>query len=111
MGATRQFRIKIMITLSAYKITWVEIKATTGITTKADNAKIGGCRDLDDKAKIYKHFPTREAALSFLKSFDKKLNKRYECRLFSDKQFAMRNKSDNYRVPFTAKQLNEVYYI
>lgn len=100
------------MTLNPYQITWVEFRATTGIATKADCLKINVTdnRGLNKRA-FYRHFPSKEQAIDFLTSFNKKLDKCYECRLFTDKQFGMRKEEEGYRIPFTENQLNEVYFI
>lgn len=102
------------LSLSSYQITWIEFEPEFGIATKADIAKIEGTKHLGKVAlngNYYRHFGTKERAINFLKNFDKKLSKKYTCRLFTDKQFGMRKASDNYKVPFTEKQLNETFVI
>ena len=95
--------------LSAYKITWIEIRPTSGIATKADMKKLG-IRVRDVNGCIYNHFATKERAQEWLNNLNGlTLGKKYECRFFSDKQFGMAG--FNMQVPFTKKQLNEVTII
>lgn len=99
------------INLSAYKIYWVEFTAEKGKVLKSDIEKISG-RKFDDampNGKYYKHFSSKESAIEFLTTFNKTLRKKYSCRLFTDKQLALATTPWN--IPFTEKQLNEVYYI
>lgn len=102
-------------TPSKYEITWIEFVAETGKPLKKDIIKINGYRHignaLDRNGKYYKHFASKAEAVEFLQGFNKELDKRYACRLFTDKQFSMRKAENGYEVPFTEKQMNEVYYI
>lgn len=100
--------------LSAYKITWVEFRPQSGKATRKDCCIFAGWQSNLHSADVhtrcyYKHFPTKDKALAYLKSFDRKLTKSYECRLFTDKQFSMRRREDGYKVPFTKQQIEEVY--
>lgn len=102
---------------SKYQITWIEFRPENGIATKQDINKIdrifGYSRHACDihTGCYYKWFGSKENALEFLKNFDKKMSKRYECRLFTDKQYGDRKESEGYKVKFTKKQESEVYYI
>lgn len=102
--------------LSPYKIVWVEFRPKYGKATKADCNKIEGWRctyhtaDLYTKC-YYKYFSSKEKAIEFLQNFNKKLSKKYECRMFTDKQFGMRCRENDYKVPFTKKQQNTFYVI
>ncbi len=101
-------------TFSAYTIYWAEFTPTVGkYVTKADIIKIKGYDDgYIGRYNTYfrKHFPSKAAALEFIKSFGKKLSKRYAVRLFTDKQYGMITREKD-AVPYTRKQLAEVYYI
>lgn len=103
------------ITLSAYKIYWAEFTPVTGkFVTKKDIAAIKGFSDryIGRYNTYYRHhFASKERALEFIKNFDKKLSKRYKVRLFTDKQFGMAKQENGYAIPYTKKQLAEVYYI
>ena len=104
-------------TFSAYKITWVEFRPTKGVATKHD------CRLLAKRGKFTngratysvsfeEWFPTREDALKHISCIDpNKLDKNYECRLFTDKQFGMRKESEKYKIHFTTKQEKNVIFI
>ena len=98
------------MTLSAYRITWVEIRPLSGRkVTKADSHKMGGvCIRFNGFG--YHHFGNKERAIAWLEEQKgKTFSKGYEARIFSDKQFGMTNASDGYAVPFTKKQMAEVY--
>jgi hypothetical protein len=110
-----------ILSSNRYNITWIEFRPEFGIATKADVKKISGLSQVHFRYSChvcdihtgcyYKWFASKEKAVEFLQNFDKKLSKRYECRLFTDKQFGDRNEKDNYKVAFTKKQMDEVYYI
>lgn len=93
---------------------WVEVKATKGIVTKRDEQVIlnqhfvGGSK----KESIYINFKDKDAAVHYLSTFNKPLTKRYECRIFRDMQMSKCEVSEKgLLIPFTKKQMNEVYYI
>ena len=101
--------------LSAYKIYWAEFTPVTGkYITKKDIATIQGYADRyigRYNTNYRKHFASKERALEFINNFNKKLSKRYMVRLFTDKQFGMAKQETGYAIPYTKKQLAEVYYI
>jgi len=103
------------VTLSAYKIYWAEFTPVTGkYITKKDIATIQGHTDRyigRYNTNYRKHFVSKERALEFINNFNKKLSKRYMVRLFTDKQFGMAKQENGYAIPYTKKQLAEVYYI
>ena len=100
------------ITLSPYKIYWVELVPIKGIVTKHDRKLFGDVLLRGTEKKHYKHFPSKDKAIDWLSNFDaSRLNKSYECRLFTDKQFGLAKAEDNFAIPFTSKQLKEVYYL
>lgn len=93
---------------------WVEVRATKGIVTKRDEQVIlnrhfvGGSK----KRSIYINFKDKEAAVHYLSTFNKPLTKAYECRIFTDMQMSRCEVTDKcLSIPFTKKQMNEVYYI
>lgn len=93
---------------------WVEVKATKGIVTKRDEQVIlnrhfvGGSK----KQSIYINFKDKEAAVHYLSAFNKPLTKRYECRIFRDMQMSKCEVSEKgLLIPFTKKQMNEVFLI
>lgn len=96
--------------LSAYRITWIEIRPTSGRKVTIADSKRMGRVSIERNGYAYAHFANRENAMAWVSAQkNKKFSKAYEARLFSDKQFGLRKESDGYRVPFTTKQLNEVY--
>ena len=100
--------------LSSYRIYWAEFTPVTGkYVTKKDIAAIKGNAFYVGKynTNYRQHFPSKEKALEFISNFDKKLSKRYSVRLFTDKQFGMAKPENGYAIPYTQKQLNEVYYV
>lgn len=101
------------IELSAYKIYWAEFTPMTGkVVTKHDRKQLGEPLYDNVSPKYFrKHFANKEAALGFIKSFHKPLSKRYMVRLFTDKQFGMATQENGYAIPYTKKQLEEVYYV
>ena len=107
--------IKVMekiIKLSPYGIYWVELVPIKGIVTKHDRGLFGDAFQRGTEKKHYKHFSSKQRALDWLANFDATmLDKSYECRLFTDKQFGMTKAEDNFAIPFTSKQLKEVYYL
>lgn len=93
---------------------WVEVRATTGIVTKKDEKKISNRCVINHSKKpaIYLNFKDKDTAIKYLENFDNKLSKRYECRVFTDMQMSKSEViSNGIVIPFTSKQLKEVYYI
>lgn len=95
--------------LNAYHVYWINFVPESGIVTKHDQITLGAIYAWNNQKEFNHAFGSKEDALSFLKDFSKKLNKRYACRLYTDKQFSLRKEGEP--IPFTTKQLNEVYYI
>lgn len=103
-----------MRTLSPYKIYWAEFTPVKGkYVTQHDHRAI--CGQSTYLGRYQKHirrwFVSKEAALEFIGTFDKKLNKRYMVRLCTDKQFSLATQADGYAIPYTQKQKEEVYYV
>lgn len=104
------------ITISAYKVMWVEFRAVKGIVTKKD-AKIlrknAITRQWSCGDRIQEHFGNKEAALEYLRTKDfSKLSKHYEVRLCTDKQFGMGSMENRSNIiNFTDKQNAEMYII
>ena len=98
---------------SSYKIYWAEFTPMSGrVVTKHDRKCFGEILCGYTSTRNYrKHFPSKEEAIEYLKTFDKKLDKKYMVRLFTDKQFALAKQENGYAIPYTKKQLNEVYYV
>lgn len=93
---------------------WVEVRATKGIVTTKDEKLISNWYEINPSRKpaIYLNFKDKDTAIKYLENFDKKLSKRYECRIFTDLQKSKSEVGPNGLViPFTSKQLKEVYYI
>lgn len=104
--------------ISAYKVVWVEFRAQKGIVTKKDAKilrKYTVGRQWSNGDRIQEHFASKDMALAYLDSKRedfKKLGKRYEVRICTDKQFSlghMENRSNI--IPFTTKQNNEMFII
>lgn len=115
---TKQLNTKAMGTNAKqqnyFTSVWVEVRATKGIVTKKDEKLISNWYVLNPSKKpaIYLNFKDKDTAIKYLENFDKKLSKRYECRIFTDLQKSKSEVSSNgIVIPFTSKQLKEVYYI
>lgn len=93
---------------------WVEVKATKGIVTKRDEQVMLNRHFVrhSKKQSIYINFKDKEAAVHYLSTFNKPLTKVYECRIFTDLQMLKCEVTERgLSIPFTRKQLKEVYYI
>ncbi len=105
------------ITISPYHVWWVNIQPIQGIVTQHDQRAIGAFYVWPNLKEFNKHFVNRAEAVDYLVKFSKKLDKRYICRLCTDKQMSMSKEgrpqpfTEKRQIPFTAKQLSEVYYI
>lgn len=98
------------ITLSAYQITWIEIRPTSGRKVTLSDAKKMGRVSIHRNGYGYTHFANKERALAWLEEqSNKHYSKGYEARIFSDKQFGMAKESNGYAIPFTSQQLANVY--
>ena len=89
--------------LSPYKIYWIEFRAIKGFITKHDQLIFGATiyGVMPKKHKFYKYLGSKDLAQKYLTNDFSKLNKPYECRIFTDKQFSLAK--DNV-IPFTKKQ-------
>lgn len=115
---TKQLNTKAMGTNAKqqnyFTSVWVEVRATKGIVTTKDEKLISNWYEINPSRKpaIYLNFKDKDTAIKYLENFDKKLSKRYECRIFTDLQKSKSEVCTNGLViPFTSKQLKEVYYI
>lgn len=115
---TKQLNTKTMGTNAKqqnyFTSVWVEVRATKGIVTTKDEKIISNWYEINPSKKpaIYLNFKDKATAIKYLENFDKKLSKRYECRIFTDMQKSKSEVGTNGLViPFTSKQLKEVYYI
>lgn len=99
------------INLSPYKIVWVEFIPSKGYVTKHDQ-KLLGALDAINKLKSFKMcYPNKNAAVSFIRTFNKRLDKNYRCLISTDKQFGMAKKENGYKIPYTEEQKKEVYIL
>ena len=88
---------------------WVEVRPRAGRkVTRKDAKQLGVITH--NNGYGYTFFANKERALAWLAQ-PHKLSKGYEARLFTDKQFGMAKPADDYAIPFTKKQFNEVYYL
>lgn len=95
-----------------YQIYWAELTPEKGIVTKKDRKKFGDILCIGRITKLYKHFLRKEDAVMWLNTFSKKLDKKYSAKLFTDAQLAKSKKVDGcFSIPFTKKQLSEIYYL
>lgn len=46
-----------------------------------------------------------------MRNFRKRLDKNYRCYISSDKQFGMAREENGYKIPYTEKQLKEVFIL
>lgn len=99
------------IKLSPYKLVWVEFFPNKGFVTIHDQKALGASFPWSKLKTYRKPFANKERAVSFIISFNKKLDKSYTCLISTDKQYGMAKESENYRIPYTQKQLAEKYYI
>lgn len=99
--------------ISAYKITWIELRATDGVASIADKNKLKKLWSIsNDKTSLLKHFGCKENAIAEIERIKKiSLRKQYEVRLFTDKQFGMAKCDDGYKIPFTKKQNDDMFII
>lgn len=100
-----------MTTLNRYKTTWAEITPTSGIVTRHDQKAFGQVMIYRNLQTLRKWFVNKEDAVNYVTNFNKRLDKSYTVRFFTDKQFSMAKESENYRIEYTQKQLQEVYTI
>ena len=99
------------INLSPYKIVWVEFFPSQGYVTKHDQ-KLLGALDAIEKLRTFKMcYPNKEAAINFIHTFNKRLDKNYKCLISTDKQFGMATEENGYKIPYTEKQKEEVYIL
>lgn len=71
--------------LNPYKISWLIIEPEKGVVTKHDRKMFGMLNSTDIRnKKAFIHFSDRGKAVNFAKSFDKKLDKKYQCRIITD---------------------------
>lgn len=93
---------------STYQITWIEVRPITGRTVTAADVRKMRNVCVHRNGFGYAHFPNKKSALEWLRT-ERKLSKKYEARLFTDKQFGMAKEENGYAIPFTTEQYNEVF--
>lgn len=99
------------VKFSPYKLVWVEFFPSKGSVTIHDQKAFGASFPWSRLKTYRKPFASKERAVSFIISFNKKLDKSYTCLISTDKQYGMAKESEGYRIPYTQKQLDEKYYI
>lgn len=100
------------ITLSAYKVTWVEFFPIDGKTVTIHDQKALGAIVTHKGLKTFRRsFASMTDAKSFLNSFYKTLDKGYTCLFSTDKQFSLAKESDNYAIPYTEQQKKSPYHL
>lgn len=98
--------------ISPYHIWWIEFIPAQGCVTKHDRAAFGDKLLLGNRSPRYmRWFPSKQEAINFLSDFSKRLDKRYTCYLFTDKQLGMAKPETGYAIPYTRKQLENPYYL
>lgn len=99
------------ITLSPYKGVWVEFFPNKGFVTLHDQKALGAFFPSARLKTYRKPFLTKESALSFIRTFSKKLDKCYTCLISTDKQWSMAKESEDYAIPYTEKQKADKYIL
>ena len=97
--------------LSPYQITWAEFIPESGVVTAHDQKLFGSISVHPNMKNYRKSFPTRDAAVTYLKHFAKDIDKQYTVFLFTDKQFGLAKEENNYAIPYTQAQLNDKYFV
>ena len=107
-------------TLNQYTITWIEFRPIKGIATKADckKMKVGHHMPKQYNGYAYDVFQSEEFAKHYIDLLRvnlkvRKLSKKYEVRMFTDKQFGRKDLSksvegEGYPIEFTLKQSEEM---
>lgn len=99
------------ITFSPCKGVWVEFFPNKGFVTLHDQKALGAFFPSARLKTYRKPFPSKASALSFIRTFSKKLDKCYTCLISTDKQYGMAKESENYAIPYTEKQKAEKYFL
>jgi hypothetical protein len=97
--------------ISKYKVIWAEFTPAKGIVTKHDQKAFGAVITWEKQKTFRKHFSSKEKAIEYIKKFDKKLDKHYSVRLFTDAQFSNATEKDGYAIKYTKKQIKETYTV
>lgn len=102
---------------SPYKVHWaIFVPVKGGCVSKKDEKTLSGHSYIaKGKEMPYyaKHFATKQDAVNFLQNFNGGLEKKYNVRILTDKQFGMTQITIGTlpEFPFTEKQSKEIYYI
>lgn len=99
------------VKFSPYKLVWIEFFPSKGSVTIHDQKAFGASFSWSRLKTYRKPFASKERAVSFIISFNKKLDKSYTCLISTDKQYGMAKESEGYKIHYTQKQLSEKYYI
>lgn len=99
------------ITFSPYKLVWVEFFPNKGYVTIHDQKAFGAICLWSKMKTFHMPFASKQDAVSFIISFNKKLDKSYTCLIATAKQYALAKESEGYKIPYTQKQLENKYYI
>ena len=99
------------INLNPYKIVWIEFRPVKGFVTKHDQKLFGSLLFEHKMKNLYKWFTSEKQARDYLYNDFSKLDKPYECRIFTDKQYSNALESEDYKIHFTAKQESEIVLI
>lgn len=97
------------IVLSPYKIVCVEFFPIWGYVTQHDQKQFGAIETFSKKRTYRAFFGSKQQAVNYLRSFNKKLDKAYECLISTAKQVGLAEEKNGYQIPYTEKQKKEVY--
>ena len=99
------------VVFSPYVIMWAEVRPNSGRIVRKRDARVMGLTT-HWNGYGYRHFSNRDSADRWLtEQKSKQLSKEYSVRFFTDKQFGLASKENNYAIPFTSKQWDEVTII
>lgn len=99
------------INLNPYKIVWIEFRPVKGYVTKHDQKLFDNYFFERKLQKLYKWFTSSKQAKDYLGNDFTKLDKPYECKMLTDKQYSNALEHEDYKIHFTAKQENEMVLI
>ena len=99
------------INLSPYEIVWIEFFPWSGYVTIHDQKLLGATETFSKRKTFRACYKNKEAAINFIHTFNKRLDKNYKCLISTDKQFGMATEENGYKIPYTEKQKEEVYVL
>ena len=99
------------INLNPYKIVWLEFRPVKGCVTKHDQKLFDNYFFERKLQKLYKWFTSEKQAKDYIDKDFSKLDKPYECRMLTDKQYSLALESEDYKIHFTEKQESEMVLI